>query len=707
MKINFSFSKLYRFRLVITLIIAAAGLCYLLLKNLLFLHTVEPALQWIIEIFVVCILAPTLVWLAMGWGERIYLNDQQTNQKLQALEGVYATALNIVSQLDIDQLLGSIVNRCVELTGAHGGYLGLYDEDKDIVRISVTYPPKLEETGMEIKRGEGLSWEVIEKGQIKILNNYLEWKNHIPQTREVPYDAVIGIPLLWQHKVIGAIMVVHWSKQKRFTEFDAWLLHPFANLDSIAINNAIKYGTVTHLSHELAQRDAQKTVQLDQTRDELFQKNIQLQDLINRMTQIQEMERSRIAMDMYDSTTQLILGALYTTQAAIEGVSSNPASARKNMTMVQNFLHKIEKDIHQTIQNLRPQILDNQGFVQALKQHTDRYSEMTGKRCNFKIEGTYTHLPEVTELTIYRIVQEALQNAATNNPTSQIDIVISCSTQNIQVVVEDLGKGYDLSNNLPIGYSGLAGMRERAEGIGATLKISSQPGQGTRMELTVPNPEAEVRQVERIRVLIVDSYQYFRYGLMSLLAQDPAIEVVGEAENSTNALDAIEKTKPEIILLDIRVHGLSGNRLAQKILHNDPEIKIILLTDFEDEDYLMEALTSGVYGYLLKNSSNQILLSAIHKVHSGEKLLDSKLTNRVLDELSEQAQKHKQSKTELTDEELRLLYHLSLGDTYEEISKTLFMSEPTVKRLVTTIQTKLGVNNRTQAVAEAIRNGLI
>ena len=212
---------------------------------------------------------------------------------------------------------------------------------------------------------------------------------------------------------------------------------------------------------------------------------------------------------------------------------------------------------------------------------------------------------------------------------------------------------------------------------------------------------------DRIKVMIVDDHPVFRYGLLSLLTQDRSIDVIGEAENAAAALTIIEKNRPEIVLLDIRMPGVGGINLAQKLNGQYPEIKVMILTAFEDEDYLTEAMATGVYAYLYKNSSSEILLNAIHLVHSGQKLLNPGQINIVLQKLQEQTLKQKIERYQLTEMELKILSSIAGGETYEEISQVFFLSEPTIKRMVAAILSKMGANNRAQAVAIAIRDGLI
>jgi two-component system, NarL family, response regulator DevR len=213
--------------------------------------------------------------------------------------------------------------------------------------------------------------------------------------------------------------------------------------------------------------------------------------------------------------------------------------------------------------------------------------------------------------------------------------------------------------------------------------------------------------MDEIRVIIVDDHPVFRYGLRSLLAQDLSIKIAGEAENGADALALLERVHPDIMLLDIHLPGPNGIELAQRIRTTFPDVKIIILTAYESDEYVLEALRAGVSGYLLKSSSNEIIQSAIHTVHAGQKLLNSGQVNLVLTELENQTRQHKHDQYDLTDLEIKILGYLAQGDTLEDIGKHIYLSEPTVKRMVGTILTKLGASNRTQAVADAIRNGLI
>ena len=210
-----------------------------------------------------------------------------------------------------------------------------------------------------------------------------------------------------------------------------------------------------------------------------------------------------------------------------------------------------------------------------------------------------------------------------------------------------------------------------------------------------------------IRVLIVDDHPMVRHGLRSLLSAYPDIEVVGDAESGSTALQAAEKFSPEIILLDIKLPGLDGVELIKKLSQNAPESKIIMLTAFDNDEYLLGAFTAGAYAYLLKNSPNETIVETIRLVHQGKRLLSSSQVDPVLRQFQVLANAHAHPKSSLSEEEIRLLKLIASGATGEKINDEMHWSERTTQRKVDEIIAKLGARNRAQAVAEASKRELI
>jgi DNA-binding NarL/FixJ family response regulator len=206
---------------------------------------------------------------------------------------------------------------------------------------------------------------------------------------------------------------------------------------------------------------------------------------------------------------------------------------------------------------------------------------------------------------------------------------------------------------------------------------------------------------------VVDDHPIVRQGLRSLLSQYPDIEVVEDAEGGPPALELIANLQPDVVLLDIRLAGPSGLDLARQLRRSQPHVRVIILTSHDDEAYLMEAAQAGVYGYLLKSASAELLAEAIRAAHAGEHRLSPALVGKALEQLKALSQAQAQAESGLSDQELQILRLLTEGATNQDIARTLYLSERTVKRKVQDVLTKLEAASRAQAVAEAYKRGLL
>ncbi len=210
-----------------------------------------------------------------------------------------------------------------------------------------------------------------------------------------------------------------------------------------------------------------------------------------------------------------------------------------------------------------------------------------------------------------------------------------------------------------------------------------------------------------IRVLIVDDHAMVRRGLRSLLSAYPDITVVGEAADGMAALHAATELVPDVTLLDIQMFGVNGIETASRILRSVPQVKIIILTAYDNDEYVLGAFRAGVYGYLLKNSSDETVVEAIRKVQQRKHVLSPSLTDQVLRQLHVLARAHADHQHRLAQDEIHVLARIADGATNDEIAREIHWSERTVKRKIEEIAVKLGAHNRAQSVAIAIREGLI
>jgi DNA-binding NarL/FixJ family response regulator len=217
----------------------------------------------------------------------------------------------------------------------------------------------------------------------------------------------------------------------------------------------------------------------------------------------------------------------------------------------------------------------------------------------------------------------------------------------------------------------------------------------------------ESQSWEPIRILVVDDHPVVRHGLCNLLSSHPDFEIVGEAEDGAQVLPLLAAHKTDIILLDIQMKGQSGIDVARRVISSYPQVKIIILTTYDEQSYVDQALEAGVHGFLLKSASHETLPDSIRSVMRGEKLLSPSLFTNVLTNYQKLAQDQAKREVGLTEEDLKILTRISEGASNKVIADEFFWSEATVKRRIQEILEKLGVSNRAQAIAEAVRRGWI
>ena len=212
-----------------------------------------------------------------------------------------------------------------------------------------------------------------------------------------------------------------------------------------------------------------------------------------------------------------------------------------------------------------------------------------------------------------------------------------------------------------------------------------------------------------IRVLLVDDDALMRAGLASILSSSSAVDVVGEAADGRAAIDQVRRLRPDVVLMDVRMPTLDGIAATREIVANASAARVVILTTFEDDDYIFGALTAGASGFLLKRTSPEELIAAIATVAAGDSLLSPSVTRRVIDRMaalpSAEAVLDRRLE-ELTPREREVLAELARGLSNAEIAASLVVEESTVKTHVRRILMKLHLRDRVQAVIFAYESGL-
>jgi DNA-binding NarL/FixJ family response regulator len=212
-----------------------------------------------------------------------------------------------------------------------------------------------------------------------------------------------------------------------------------------------------------------------------------------------------------------------------------------------------------------------------------------------------------------------------------------------------------------------------------------------------------------VRVLLVDDDELLRAGLRSVIASDETIQVVGEASSGRGAVSAVRAYRPDLVLMDVRMPDLDGIAATREVLAVAPEVKVVILTTFEQDDYIFGALNAGASGFLLKRTRPEELLAAIHTVAGGDSLLSPSVTRIVIEHMGRQPPPDSNATNrlaELTPRELEVLELLARGLSNGEIAAELVIEESTVKTHVKRILMKLNLRDRVQAVIFAYESGL-
>ena len=212
------------------------------------------------------------------------------------------------------------------------------------------------------------------------------------------------------------------------------------------------------------------------------------------------------------------------------------------------------------------------------------------------------------------------------------------------------------------------------------------------------------KSADAVRVMIVDDHAVVREGLRNFLGMLPAIELVAEAASGAEAIELAPKAKPQVVLMDLMMPVMDGIEATRRLHEAHPDVKVIVLTSFADDDRLFPALRAGAVAYLLKDVGPKELAEAIAAAARGEVRLHPDVTRRLVSELAGGAPKRPED--ELTEREREVLRCIARGRSNKEIGEDLFISEKTVKTHVGSILAKLGLADRTQAALYAVKHGL-
>lgn len=423
--------------------------------------------------------------------------EQLTHQQNKQLQALYHLSVELSALHTMESVLQTALRHCLELTDSQFGFIGLTtptNKAMDVVAVQGFHADKSFYKHFRLipLRPNIFAQVVLENRPIRSVD-----ARHDPHRVGQPqgHPSVItflGVPLSHRDSPIGMIGVA--NRDEPYDEEHEHLLMTYAAQIAIVISNAQLYEKLKAAKSKLEEKVQHRTHELVQAKEALAQKAQQLRLLYNETVDIQENERQRIAQDMHDGINQLLIGALLELKSARQRLAvDNQEQADESLDAVKVILHDVEAEIKRVINDIRPPTLDTLGFVPALRRYLQDFKNYANFTCHLNIEGQVMRLPERVEVNIYRLFQEALQNAFTHAQAQVVTVMIRFSPQQLYMTVTDDGIGFDLealqSSNRH--RFGLTTMQERAKNMNGNLSVVSCEGQGTQIVLTIPLEKAK------------------------------------------------------------------------------------------------------------------------------------------------------------------------------------------------------------------------
>jgi len=413
-------------------------------------------------------------------------------QQRESLQALYHLAVELSALRSLESVLNTALRHCLELTDSQFGFVGLTTADSqamDVVAIQGFHP-----TNHFYKHHHLIPLHPNIFARVVLENQPVRSADAMSDPRRVgqpdghpPVSAFLGVPLRVQDVPIGMIGVA--NRPEPYDDEHEQLLMTYAAQVAIVIRNAKLYEELTTAKKELERKVASRTRQLRNAKEALAQKTIQLQQLLTETVNVQDRERRRIAQDLHDGINQLLVGAMLELKSGRDRLAKNNLSGvDDSLEAVQNILHRVEAEIRQVVHDLHPPTLDALGLAPAIRRYAERFEQYSNIPCVVAVWGEPTRLPPNTEICIYRLVQEALQNVSAHSQANGSNVTINFLPDSLELTIQDDGRGFDLDALQQDGrvHLGLFSMRERAERLNGVLTVQSRPGQGTKVELTVP-----------------------------------------------------------------------------------------------------------------------------------------------------------------------------------------------------------------------------
>ncbi|MEZ6096821.1 MAG: response regulator [Pirellulaceae bacterium] len=468
-------------------------------------------------------------------------------------------------------------------------------------------------------------------------------------------------------KVLGFFKLHRRVGQPEFTWQDAAVLESLGNTAAVAIENARLV----------------KSLEL---------KNEQVKNLSAAHVRRLEEERQHIARELHDETGQVLIGLKLRLQLLSQNLMPCQVGAKQELNSLREQVNEATVRLKDLAKRLRPPTLDELGFEATLRQLLAEYRRQVAFDIQLTAGNGERHLTKEAETALYRIVQESLTNIIKHARATVVTIELFERDGFPALSISDNGCGFYLESATT--GLGLVGIRERVKMLGALVDIQSAIGNGTVIEVY------RIPMNEKRRVILADDHNLVRSGLAALLGQDGHYEVVAEAINGIDALEKVEAHDADLLIVDLAMPRLGGIEVIQGIRSRQLPLKVLVLSMYDDAQFVARAIKAGANGYLLKHALEEELFRAIDRVMSGETFISELIDQDALREFSFED-------NDLTPREIEVLHLIAEGLTNSQVAVTLNISPNTATRHRANLMQKLNVHNRVELIHAANNRGLI
>ncbi|HLF40450.1 MAG TPA: GAF domain-containing protein [Acidimicrobiia bacterium] len=369
------------------------------------------------------------------------------------------------SNLKLRDVVQQVAVLVAEATTSDVCFVHLLDEERKRIVLMGATPPFGELAGtVELALGEGVAgWVALHAEPAVVPDKWSDTRyRYIPALRGEDYESMASVPMLIRGERVVGVLNVHSREPRHYGEGDVALLLQVANLVARTVENARLY-------EQLAEREQA------------------LEHFAARTVEAQEMDRRRLAAEIHDGISQRLISLWYHLQAAEGAAPSDPATVLSELEAAKDLTSAALDETRTAIAGLRPSVLDDLGLGPSLESLA---RTVNGPELDLDVAAC--RLAPHVEVALYRIAQEALQNVVKHAGATRVAVTLTTTGDTVRLVVEDDGKGFgprDLARERATEAYGLAGMRERAELVGARLNVTSRPGEGTRVQVEVPAAE--------------------------------------------------------------------------------------------------------------------------------------------------------------------------------------------------------------------------